>query len=171
MKGKMSYHHHRLEMLSERVKELESFARASTSASNSFDRRIKDVRIQFTNRLEILEEEIFEDADAYEDAITRHKESEIPVKEKPVERPAEVEPDPYSYKPRKAEDFFDLDPLELNCLQVALDHLLESLEDNDDFSRSYMEIADEIEARLSCTKKMIAFLKDCEDLTLAKEWR
>ncbi len=87
------------------------------------------------------------------------------LREKPVERPAEVEPDPYSYKPRVG-NFFDLDGLELNCLQVALDHLLESLEDNDD-----MEIADEIEARLSCTKKIITFLKDCEDLTLAKEWR
>lgn len=110
-------------------------------------------------RLRILEKEIFEDADAYEDACQRHKESEIPVKEKPVERPAEVEPCLNG-------DYFDLDGLELNCLQVALDHLLGSLEDNDD-----MEIADEIEARLSCTKKMIAFLKDCEEVTIAKEWR
>jgi hypothetical protein len=110
----------------------------------------------------LCDKEIFEDADAYEavDLQTLYKESEIPV-----ERPAEIEPDPYSYKPRVG-NFFDLDGLELNCLQVALDHLLESLEDNDD-----MEIADEIEARLSCTKKIITFLKDCEDLTLAKEWR
>ena len=147
-----------MKMLCDRVKELESFEeefKAELGASATVHERLR-----------ILEKEIFEDAGAYEDAITRHKESEIPVKEKPVERPAEVEPDPYSYKPRKAEDFFDLDPLELNCLQVALDHLLESLEDNDD-----MEIADEIEARLSCTKKIITFLKDCEDLTLAKEWR
>ena len=146
-----------MKMLCDRVKELESFEeefKAELGASATVHERLR-----------ILEKEIFEDAGAYEDAITRHKESEIPVKEKPVERPAEVEPDPYSYKPRVG-NFFDLDGLELNCLQVALDHLLESLEDNDD-----MEIADEIEARLSCTKKMIAFLKDCEDLTLAKEWR
>ena len=151
-----------MKTLCDRVKELESHKeefKAELGASATVHERLR-----------ILEKEIFEDAGAYEDAITRHKESEIPVKEKPVERPAEVEPDPYSYKPRVG-NFFDLDGLELNCLQVALDHLLESLEDNDDFSRSYMEIADEIEARLSCTKKMIAFLKDCEDLTLAKEWR
>ena len=144
-----------MKMLCDRVKELESFEeefKAELGASATVHERLR-----------ILEKEIFEDADAYEDAITRYKESEI--KEIPVERPAEIEPDPYSYKPRVG-DFFDLDGLELNCLQVALDHLLESLEDNDD-----MEIADEIEARLSCTKKMIAFLKDCEDLTLAKEWR
>ena len=147
-----------MKMLCDRVKELEIFEeefKAELGASATVHERLR-----------ILEKEIFEDAGAYEDAITRHKESEIPGKENPVERPAEVERDPYSYKPRKAEDFFDLDPLELNCLQVALDHLLESLEDNDD-----MEIADEIEARLSCTKKIITFLKDCEDLTLAKEWR
>ena len=146
-----------MKMLCDRVKELESHKeefKAELGASATVHERLR-----------ILEKEIFEDADAYEDACQRHKESEIPVKEKPVERPAEIEPDPYSYKPRVG-DFFDLDGLELNCLQVALDHLLESLEDNDD-----MEIADEIEARLSCTKKMIAFLKDCENLTLAKEWR
>ena len=146
-----------MKMLCDRVKELESFEeefKAELGAAATVHERLR-----------ILEKEIFEDADAYEDAITRHKESEIPVKENPVERPAEVEPDPYSYKPRVG-NFFDLDGLELNCLQVALDHLLESLEDNDD-----MEIADEIEARLSCTKKIITFLKDCEDLTLAKEWR
>ena len=146
-----------MKMLCDRVKELESF-------EEEFKAEL-GVSATVHERLRILEKEIFEDADAYEDAITRYKESEIPVKEKPVERPAEIEPDPYSYKPRVG-DFFDLDGLELNCLQVALDHLLESLEDNDD-----MEIADEIEARLSCTKKMIAFLKDCENLTLAKEWR
>ena len=140
-----------MKTLCDRVKELESHKeefKAELGASATVHERLR-----------ILEKEIFEDADAYEDAITRHKESEIPVKEKPVERPAEVEPCLNG-------DYFDLDGLELNCLQVALDHLLESLEDNDD-----MEIADEIEARLSCTKKMIAFLKDCEDLTLAKEWR
>ena len=146
-----------MKMLCDRVKELESFEeefKAELGASATVHERLR-----------ILEKEIFEDAGAYEDAITRHKESEIPVKEKPVERPAEVEPDPYSYKPRVG-NFFDLDGLELNCLQVALDHLLESLEEND-----AMEIADEIDARLSCTKKIITFLKDCEDLTLAKEWR
>ena len=140
-----------MKTLCDRVKELESHKeefKAELGASATVHERLR-----------ILEKEIFEDAGAYEDAITRHKESEIPVKEKPVERPAEVEPCLNG-------DYFDLDGLELNCLQVALDHLLESLEDNDD-----MEIADEIEARLSCTKKIITFLKDCEDLTLAKEWR
>ena len=140
-----------MKTLCDRVKELESHKeefRAELGASATVHARLR-----------ILEKEIFEDADAYEDACQRHKESEIPVKEKPVERPAEVEPCLNG-------DYFDLDGLELICLQVALDHLLGSLEDNDD-----MEIADEIEARLSCTKKMIAFLKDCEDLTLAKEWR
>ena len=144
-----------MKMLCDRVKELESHKeefKAELGASATVHERLR-----------ILEKEIFEDADAYEDACQRHKESEIPVKEKPVERPAEVEPDPYSYKPRKAEDFFDLDPLELNCLQVSLDHLLEHLNENPD--------ADEIDARIYCTKKIITFLKDCEDLTLAKEWR
>ena len=137
-----------MKMLCDRVKELESHKeefKAELGASATVHERLR-----------ILEKEIFEDADAYEDACQRHKESEIPVKEKPVERPAEVEPCLNG-------DYFDLDGLELNCLQVALDHLLEHLNENPD--------ADEIEARIYCTKKIITFLKDCEDLTLAKEWR
>ena len=137
-----------MKMLCDRVKELESHKeefKAELGASATVHERLR-----------ILEKEIFEDADAYEDACQRHKESEIPVKEKPVERPAEVEPCLNG-------DYFDLDGLELNCLQVSLDHLLEHLNENPD--------ADEIEARISCTKKIITFLKDCEDLTLAKEWR
>ena len=148
-----------MKMLCDRVKELESHKeefKAELGASATVHERLR-----------ILEKEIFEDADAYEDAITRHKESEIPVKEKPVERPwGNLNPDPYLHLKGKVDNFCDLDPLELNCLQVALDHLLGSLEDNDD-----MEIADEIEARIYCTKKMIAFLKDCEEVTIAKEWR
>ena len=140
-----------MKMLCDRVKELESHKeefKAELGASATVHERLR-----------ILEKEIFEDADAYEDAITRHKESEIPVKEKPVERPAEVEPDPYSYKPRKVDNYeylqYPLDGLELNCLQVALDHLLEHLEDNPD--------EEEIEARISCTKNLINFIKRCEN--------
>ena len=145
-----------MKMLCDRVKELESHKeefKAELGASATVNERLR-----------ILEKEIFEDANAYEDACERHDESKM---EKPIEIPwGNLNPDPYLHLKGKVDNFCDLDPLELNCLQVALDHLLGSLEDNDD-----MEIADEIEARLSCTKKMIAFLKDCEDLTLAKEWR
>ena len=140
-----------MKMLCDRVKELESHKeefKAELGASATVHERLR-----------ILEKEIFEDADAYEDACQRHKESEIPVKEKPVERPAEVEPDPYSYKPRKVDNYeypqYPLDGLELNCLQVALDHLLEHLEDNPD--------EEEIEARISCTKNLINFIKRCEN--------
>lgn len=62
-----------MKMLCDRVKELESFEeefKAELGASATVHERLR-----------ILEKEIFEDAGAYEDAITRHKESEIPVKE------------------------------------------------------------------------------------------
>ncbi len=63
-----------MKMLCDRVKELESFEeefKAELGASATVHERLR-----------ILEKEIFEDAGAYEDAITRHKESEIPVKGK-----------------------------------------------------------------------------------------
>ena len=138
-----------MKMLCDRVKELESHKeefKAELGASATVHERLR-----------ILEKEIFEDADAYEDAITRHKESEIPVKEK---RRTDPNPknDNYEYPQ------YDLDPLELNCLQIALDHLVEHLND-------LPPLEDEIEARISCTKKIIAFLEDCEELTLVKQWR
>ena len=137
-----------MKTLCDRVKELENY-------NAEFKAELVEPAT-VNERLRIIEKEIFEDANAYEDACERHDESKM---EKPIERPAEVEPDPYSYKPRKVDNYeypqYPLDGLELNCLQVALDHLLEHLEDNPD--------EEEFEARISCTKNLINFIKRCEN--------
>ena len=162
-----------MKMLCDRVKELESHKeefKAELGASATVHERLR-----------ILEKEIFEDADAYEDAITRHKESEIPVKEKPVESSKSEQWKMQMLKKMRAKerpaevDVQHLDPLELNCLQVALDHLLEYLNDlpheEDENGVRDMENEDKIEAQIYCTKNIIGFLADCKQLTVVKERR
>ena len=73
-----------MKMLCDRVKELESHKeefKAELGASATVHERLR-----------ILEKEIFEDADAYEDACERHDESKM---EKPIEIPwGNLNPDP-----------------------------------------------------------------------------
>tara|TARA_R100001244_G_scaffold44536_1_gene40479 strand:+ start:4445 stop:4885 length:441 start_codon:yes stop_codon:yes gene_type:complete len=139
-----------MKMLCDRVKELESHKeefKAELGASATVHERLR-----------ILEKEIFEDANAYEDACEKHM-------GKPVKEKRRTDPNPkddnYEYPQ------YDLDPLELNCLQVALDHLVEHLNDlphkEDENGVRNMENEDEIEARLSCTKTLINFIKRCEN--------